>query len=431
MGSSLRVFRDPEFLAMSGTAFARAQAYSTVAIALALYAGIFDVSSTVEGLFGTAFALVQLIIVLPLGRAIDTGNAKRWLLFGLGLNVAVFFGFMAISNVAGVIVMRVFQGVAASILWLTGSTVIGEISGEDEQGLWLGTYNQVGAFSSLFGDLVGGAILAVFGFTAAYSVLAGVTLGAGVLVYAVLRDNPGGKNDAEEATGRETLESLLSLPTVRALVGFRFGLSFGKMAVITFLPIYAHTEFGMNPFVVGGLLAGGKLTKALTQGYVGNLTDQWGNKHLFIATGAMLYAAGALLIPLAGFARGVVPSVTLTLPDVANAPTGGIDLPPAFFVLSGAYMVCGIADSIRLPASMAMFVEEGEKFDAVGGAFSLRSVAWKVGQVIGPVTVGYVWDAASVGFAFGLAATLIVAATAVFLVVYETTSPSPEPTVGD
>ena len=431
MGSSLRVFRDPEFLAMSGSAFARAQAYSTVAIALALYAGIFDVSSTVEGLFGTAFALVQLVIVLPLGRAIDTGNAKRWLLFGLGLNVAVFFGFMLVSNVAGVIVMRVFQGIAASILWLTGSTVIGEIAGGDEQGLWLGTYNQVGAFSSLFGDLIGGAILALFGFTAAYSVLAGVTLIAGVLVYTVLRDNPGGRKDAEEATGRETLESLLSLPSVRALVGFRFGLSFGKMAVITFLPIYAHTEFGMNPFIVGGLLAGGKLTKAITQGYVGDLTDRWGNKHLFIAMGAVLYAVGALLIPLAGFAEGVVPGVTLTVPDLPNAPSGAIELPPAFFVLSGAYMVCGVADSIRLPASMAMFVEEGERFDAVAGAFSLRSVAWKIGQVIGPVTVGYVWDGTGVGVAFGLASALIVAATVVFLVIYETPAPTAEPTVSD
>ena len=431
MGSSLRVFKDPEFLAMSGSAFARAQAYSTVAIALALYAGIFDVSSTVEGLFGTAFALVQLVIVLPLGRAIDTGNAKRWLLFGLGLNVVVFFGFMLVSNVAGVIVMRVFQGIAASILWLTGSTVIGEIAGGDEQGLWLGTYNQVGAFSSLFGDLIGGAILALFGFTAAYSVLAGVTLIAGVLVYAVLRDNPGGRKDAEEATGRETLESLLSLASVRALVGFRFGLSFGKMAVITFLPIYAHTEFGMNPFIVGGLLAGGKLTKAITQGYVGDLTDRWGNKHLFIAMGAVLYAVGALLIPLAGFAEGVVPGVTVTVPDLPNAPSGAIELPPAFFVLSGAYMVCGVADSIRLPASMAMFVEEGERFDAVAGAFSLRSVAWKVGQVIGPVTVGYVWDGTSVGVAFGLASALIIAATVVFLVIYETPAPTAEPTVSD
>jgi hypothetical protein len=62
---SLTVLRDREFPALSGTAFARAPAYSTIAIALALYADLFNTSSTVEGPFGTAFALVQLLVVLP------------------------------------------------------------------------------------------------------------------------------------------------------------------------------------------------------------------------------------------------------------------------------------------------------------------------------------------------------------------------------
>ncbi|MFB6117693.1 MFS transporter [Halosegnis sp.] len=416
---------------MSGTAFARAQAYSTVAIALALYADIFNTTSTVEGLFGTAFAVVQLLIVLPLGRWIDTGNAKRWLLGGLALNVLVFVGYAMVSTVSHVILMRVLQGVGASVLWLTGSTVIGEIAGGDEQGLWLGTYNQVGAFSSLFGDLVGGALLALYDFYVAYAALAAVTLGAGVLVLVVLRDDPGGQADSEEATGLETLSSLLSLSTVRALVVFRLGLSFGKMAVITFLPIYARTVFGMNPFVVGGLLAGGKLTKALTQGYVGELTDRVGGKHRFIAGGALLYALGALCIPLAEGAAAVFPEVTLRLPAVAGAPAGSLLLPPAFFVLGGAYMLCGIADSIRLPASMALFVEEGEQFDAVAGSMSLRSVAWKVGQVVGPVTVGIIWDATSVTVAFTIAAGFIAVATGVFLLLYAGPTAAPRPAPGD
>jgi DHA1 family multidrug resistance protein-like MFS transporter len=431
VGSSLRVFRDPEFLAMSGTAFARAQAYSTVAIALALYADLFGTTSTVEGLFGTSFALVQLLIVLPLGRKIDTGNAKRWLLGGLALNVLVFVGYAFVANVQGVILMRMAQGIGASVLWLTGSTVIGEIAGDGERGLWLGTYNQVGAFSSLFGDLVGGALLALYDFYVAYAVLAFVTLAAGVGVLLVLRDDPGGQADPEESTGRETLESLLSLSSVRALVSFRLGLSFGKMAVITFIPIYARTAFGMNPFVVGGLLAGGKLTKSLTQGYVGDLTDRYGSKHLFIAAGALVYALGTLLIPLAEYAPTVFPAVTVRLPSVAGASTGSLLLPPAFFVLAGAYMVCGIADSIRLPASMALFVEEGEQFDAVAGAMSLRSVAWKIGQVVGPVTVGALWDATSVAAAFALAAGFITAATAVFLFLYDSPRHHVDATPGD
>jgi DHA1 family multidrug resistance protein-like MFS transporter len=425
-GGSLALLKNVEFVAVAGTAFARAQAYSTIAIALALYADIFSTSGTVEGLFGTAFALAQLLIVLPLGRKVDTGNAKKFLLGGLVLNVGVFVGFAMVETVAHVVIMRIIQGVGASILWITGATVVGEISPDDGRGRWLGTYNQVGAFSSLAGDLLGGLLLATAGFTATYSALSLVTVLAGVAVLLFLRDNPGGQKDPEEATGVETIRNLLGRAAIRALVAFRFGFSFGKMAVILFLPIYARTEFGMSPFLVGGILAGGKLTKSLTQGMVGSYTDRIGRKQYFVLVGALLYAVGTALIPTAEFATGYFAALTVSLASLS------LTFPPAFFPLFGAYAVCGIADSLRLPASMTLFVEEGEHFDAVAGSMSLRSIAWKVGQVVGPVSVGALWDATSVFVAFFTAGGFIVVSAGVFIVMYRV-EPAPEgvPAVSD
>jgi MFS family permease len=418
-GGTLRLFRNREFVALASTAFARSQAYSTILIALALYADMFNTSSTVEGLFGTAFAAVQLLIVLPLGRYVDLRDSKKFLLVGLGLNVAVFVGFAFVSSVEHVILLRVVQGLGASILWLTGTTVVGEISPDDSRGLWIGSYNQVGAFSSLLGDVFGGLMLYVYGFHETYAALSVVTIGAFVSVYVFLRDNPGGKADPEEASGMETLKDLLGRRAIQALVFFRGSFSVGKMAVIIFLPIYARTGFGINAFLIGGIMAGGKLTKALTQGWVGDLTDRFGRRERFILAGALVYALGTALIPMAGFARGIVPDVTL-------AGFGHeMVLPGAFFVLFAAYGVLGIADSLRLPASMALFVEEGEYFDAVGSSLSLRSIAWKVGQVGGPVLVGAIWDATSVLVAFWTAAGFIVVSTGVFAWVF-TLEPAPD-----
>jgi MFS family permease len=419
-GSSLALFRDREFLAISGTAFARAQAYSTILIALALYADLFQTSGTVEGLWGTVFAAIQLLVVLPLGRYVDIGDSKRYLLAGLALNVLVFVAYGFVSSVEHVVLVRLLQGLAASMLWITGSTVVGEISPEESRGLWLGTYNQVGAFSSFAGDLVGGFLLYVYGFSLTYAVLAAITAGAFLLVLFNLRENPGGRKDPDEATGRETLRKLLDRTAIRALVVFRLGFSFGKMAVIIFVPIYARTEFGLSPLLVGAILAGGKLTKAATQGYVGDLTDRLGNEQYFVLVGALLYGIGAAMIPLAEFAGGILPGL-----EVA-ALGSSVALVPAAFVLFAAYGVCGIADSIRLPASMALFVEEGEHFDAVAGSLSLRSIAWKVGQVAGPVTVGAIWDATGVFVAFGTAAGLIGLASLAFLLLYRA---EPAPTV--
>ncbi|UPV73293.1 MFS transporter [Halorussus limi] len=407
-GGSLRLFGNREFVALASTAFARSQAYSTILIALGVYANMFDTSGTVEGLFGTAFAAVQLLIVLPLGRYIDLKDAKRFLLVGLLINVGVFVGFMFVSAVEHVILLRAIQGLGASILWLTGTTVVGEISPDESRGLWIGTYNQVGAFSSLLGDLIGGLLLLVYGFSLTYAVLSVFTIGAFVSVYLFLRDNPGGRSDPEEATGYETLRDLMGRRAIKALVFFRGAFSVGKMAVIIFLPIYAQTRFGINEFLTGGILAGGKLTKTLTQGKVGDLTDRFGQKHRFILAGALTYALGTALIPLAEYADGYVSGVTLAALGREMA------LPGAFFVLFSAYAILGVADSLRLPASMALFIEEGEYFDAVGSSLSLRSIAWKVGQVGGPVLVGAIWDATSVFVAFWTAAAFIVISSTVF-----------------
>jgi nitrate/nitrite transporter NarK len=297
--------------------------------------------------------------------------------------------------------------------------VVGEISPDESRGLWIGTYNQVGAFSSLFGDVFGGLLLFVYGFEETYAVLSAITVGAFVAVLLSLRDNPGGRTDPEEATGYETIVDLMGRRAIKALVFFRGAFSVGKMAVIIFLPIYARTEFGINPFVIGGIMAGGKLTKSLTQGKVGDLTDRFGKRHRFILAGALTYAVGTALIPLAGFAEGIVSGVTVAALGHQMA------LPGAFFVLFSAYAVLGIGDSLRLPASMALFVEEGEHFDAVGSSLSLRSIAWKVGQVGGPVLVGAIWDATSVLVAFWTAAAFIVVSSVVFTALF-TIEPAPD-----
>jgi predicted MFS family arabinose efflux permease len=229
-----------------------------------------------------------------------------------------------------------------------------------------------------------------------------------LLVLSFLRDNPGGQKDPEEAGGIETFRSLLGLPMLRALATFRLTFSVGKMAVIIFLPIYARTTFGISAFAIGWIMAGGKLTKALTQGFVGDLTDRYGNRHHFVTLGAFLYGVGTAAIPLAAIAEGTLTPVTVTYFGDTQTLGG------AFFALFGAYSLLGIADSLRLPASMALFVEEGEQYDSVASAMSLRSISWKVGQIAGPVMVGTTMDFVTTEAGFLLAAGFIVFATSAF-----------------
>lgn len=388
-------------------------AYATLIIALALYADIFQASGLVAGLFGTAYAVVRLVLVLPLGRKIDLGNSKRYLLVGLGLNVLLFVGLTFVQTIEHVIVLRGLQAVGSIMLWVTGVAVVGEIAPDEGRGLWVGTYNQVRSISSLLGDLVGGGLLFVYGFNTTYAVLVVLTLVSGAAVFVFVRDDPGTRADAEETTGVETLVRLLKRRAVLSLVAFRFSFSFGKMAVIIFLPIYARTAFGMSALMIGGILAGGKLTKGFMQGYVGEFADRVGSEEWFIFVGTLGYALGTALIPAAAVASTVIDPFTL------SGAGRDITLMPAFFPLFAAYGILGLADSFRLPTSMALFVEEGEYYDSVAGSLSLRSVSWQVGAIVGPLAVGLMFDYVSYLGGFWLAAGLMIVAGAVFLFLFE------------
>lgn len=415
--SPLGLLGKPEFLALTSLRFVVGMAFATIIIALALYADLFEASGVVAGLFGTAYAVVRLFLVLPLGRKIDLGNSKRWLLLGLGLNVLLLVGFTLVETIEHVIALRGLQALGGTVLWITGAAVVGEISPEGDRGLWIGTYNQARSVGSLGGDLLGGALLFLYGFSTTYVVLIVLTLVATVAVVVFVRDDPGTRSDPADATGLETFGRLLGRRAVLALVAFRFGFSFGKMAVVLFLPIYARTEFGMSALLIGGILAGGKLTKGVAQGYVGGYADRVGSLHWFVVAGTFGYAIGTALIPAAGVAAGTFPSVSLT------GPWGSVTLVPAFFALFLAYAVLGIADSLRIPTSMTLFVEEGEHYDAVAGSLSLRSVAWQVGAIVGPLAVGGMLDYVSFAAGFWLAAGFMVVAGLAFVVLYESEPP--------
>ncbi len=413
-GRPMALFRHPEFVALASVRFASGMAFATIIIALALYADLFEASGLVAGLFGSAYAIVRLALVLPLGRKIDIGNSKRYLLIGLAFNVALLVGLIFVRAIEHVIVLRGFQAIGSILLWITGVAVVGQIAPAGDRGMWIGTYNQVRSIASLCGDVVGGALLFVFGFTTTYVALIAVTLLATVAVFVFVRDDPGARAAPGTATGVESLVRLLRRRAVLALVVFRFSFSFGKMAVIIFLPIYARTEFGMNAFLIGGILAGGRITKGVAQGYVGEWSDRIGKEEWFIFWGTAGYALGTALFPGAGVADRLFDSIGVGVLGTE------LTIAPAFFVLFVAYAILGVADSLRLPTSMALFVEEGEYFDAVASSLSLRSVSWQVGAIAGPLVVGAMFDTFSYLAGFWLAAGLMIAAGLLFLTMYET-----------
>lgn len=391
--SPISLFKNPPFSAIAVMNFVRGMAFATIIIALALYADLFAASGVVAGLFGAAYAAVRLVVVVPTGRWIDVRDAKRVLIAGLAVQVFVLAGFVFVGSALQVVLLRAFQGIGSMMLYLAGTAISGSLGPQRQRGLWIGTYRNVSAFSGLAGDLVGGAMLFLLGFEPTWIVFVILSTVAVAFVVRYLPSRPVPGNDGTRST-LDQLRTLLRRRAIMALVMFRFSFSFCKMAVILFLPIFARIEFGMNALLIGGILAGGRLTKSIAQAYVGRLGDRVGRLHWFVLGGIALYAIGVALIPFAHAADGLLPGRQVAIAGRAET------VPGAFFFLFGCYVILGAADSLRIPTSVTMFVREGEYQDAVGSSISLRSLSWQVGAVIGPLTVGWLIDSVSYAVAF-------------------------------
>ncbi|WP_114579578.1 MFS transporter [Saliphagus sp. LR7] len=415
--SQLRLFRNQGFAALAVMNFVRGMAFATIIVALALYADLFETSGFVAGLFGTAYAFVRLVLVVPVGRWIDVRDAKRLLVIGLVLQVVVLAGYVFVESALQLVGIRAFQGVSSITVYLAGTAIVGSLGPEGDRGLWVGTYQNVTAFSKLSGDLLGAGLLFFVGFESTWAIFVVLsTLSVGY-VLKHLPAEPVPSDDSSSTAGK--LLGLLKRRAIMALVAFRFSFSFCKEAVLIFLPVFARLEFGMNALLIGGILAGGRFTKSISQGYIGQLGDRVGRLHWFILMGIVLYAIGTAMIPLAVHADEFIDPVALTVAGREET------IPGAFFVLFFCYVLLGIADSLRIPTSVTMFVREGEYQDAVGSSISLRSLSWQIGATIGPVAVGVMTDVLSYTAAFWAAATLALCAGVLFATLYRD-EPPPE-----
>ena len=117
-------------------------------------------ASVVEiGLFFSAFSLVTVLLRPLVGWALDRFGRRRFFLAGLGGYAVAMFGFAFISEVGGVILARVFQGIASSLLWLSASAMTADMAGEQERGSAFGRIAQASSQGSIAGTFLGFMLL--------------------------------------------------------------------------------------------------------------------------------------------------------------------------------------------------------------------------------------------------------------------------------
>ena len=342
------------------------------------------------GLITAAFALVPLVVAVPLGRASDRWR-PGWLLTGgiaLGALACALLGLA--DSLPGLALASAVLGLGHLALTLAGQSLIARQSGDARHDRDFGLYAAAASAGQLVGPALAGIVLGGAGRSLEDATTAGFLVAAGLMALAVPTSLG---TDRLGRAGRPRDRSEGRPLRAGELIGAR-GVPAGMFAslailatvdVLTaYLPVLG-TQRGIPPAVVGGLLSLRAAASILSRVLIPWMVGRLGRVRLLAAS-----AAGSALL-------------TAALPLAGGTAALAVLLAAAGFLLG-----------IGQPLTMSMVVQavpEGTR----GTALAIRLTGNRFGQVATPAAAGLVAGAAGVAAAFfllggllGLAAVAVV-----------------------
>lgn len=365
-------------------------------------------TGVVVGLFVTAIGIGRAVAVIPLGWAADRYDKRAILLASLLLSGLAYGLFPFIDSAAGFIVVRTLQGLSVVGTGMVSLALVGALATEDERANQIGKYNSWRMAAGIIGTLGAGVAFELYGFTPIFIALVALFAVATVGVWLLL--------DPDDSEGIEFAFFDLALnERILTITSFRAQYAVSVTLIRNWVPIFvgvslARGGLALSATAVGAVIAAEKFVNMLGQPLTGRVSDRHG-RGLFVAVGGTAYGLVALSIPFAP-AAGRTLGLSATLPVLGTVP--GV-----FFVVLGLNGLLGAADSIREPASMALFADEGEG-SGITSSFGIRGLVWRPGALLAPLLGGYLMDSVGMAWVFGVGGLTALTGVVTFLGIVST-----------
>ncbi len=348
---------------------------------LPIYADQMGASALEIGFINAGFSLALLAALPIMGRLSDRSGRKVFLCSGLVILTVASLGFIWAQTPLQLIIVRVFQGIGASMHLPIAQAYLGDITPKGEEGKWMGHFGAILFGSMSIGPLFGGVLTDLFSVNTTFLVMAALCL---VGLIATLIFLPEVVKRTVAAKQGAIFEGLRKSNILKGAFAFRMANGFGMATVMTFLPLLASRNLGLSVSLIGLLIAS-RTPLALLQSYTGTLADKYGRRGLVVGGGAVAIIFIALM------------------------PTAGGFWP---LLIIHALMAIGIA--FAMPANTAYVVEEGRTF-GMGASMALFMMAMQIGMGFGPILLGGIVDFMGIESAFYSAAIVLLMGIAAFI----------------
>ena len=328
----------------------------------------FQINYKKIGLLITAFTLPGIFLTPVLGVLADRFGRKTVLVPALFLFAIAGFSCSQVNSFEILVIFRFVQGIGAASLGSLNTTLIGDIFSKEHRATAMGFNASVLSFGTALYPFVGGALTMIaWNFPFYFPLLA---LPAGFMVLFVL-DSPHTKSEEKFLTYlKQTLKSI-SQKKVLALFLLNiltFIILYGSF--LTYFPYIMKNNFSSSAFMIGIIMSASSITTAIAASMLGRLTKRFRQKDLLMVS-YLFYIISLSLVPFMG--------------------KESLLLIPAFFF--------GMAQGINIPNIQTMLVSIAPmKYRAA--FMSLNGMVLRIGQTLGPMTVGLFFVFGGINAAF-------------------------------
>lgn len=397
-----------QFYPLYLTRFVASLGFITLLTLLPNYIEQLGATGVVVGLFVTALGVGRTVALVPLGWAADRYDKRALLLLSLLLSGISYALFTVVESTTGFILARILQGLGIVGTGIISLALVGDLAAKDERANQIGKYNSWRMAAGIIGTIGAGVLYDAFGFEPIFAVLVVFFLVAFLGVWYLV------EADDSKVEGFAFFDLALN-ERLLTVTSFRAQYAISVTLVRNWIPIFVGVSvvrggLALSATAVGAVVAVEKFTNMLGQPLMGRLSDRYG-RGLFIAIGGGCYGLVALAIPLIP-STGAVQDLSTTLPLLGTVP--GV-----FFIVFLLNGLLGVADSVREPASMALFADEG-KGSGITSSIGIRGLVWRPGALLAPLLGGYLMDNVGMDWVFIVAGATALTGVFTFLGIIST-----------
>jgi DHA1 family multidrug resistance protein-like MFS transporter len=271
----------------------------------------------------------------------------------------------------------VFQFLIGAFFVMVGPTtraLIAELSPDDRLGFNMSLWSTCFAIGGISGPVLGGLIVANFGYPAAFYASTVILLLAALMLF--ITGKEGERLDSTNGGLSELVSnfsSIMSDSKVRTTFMTAFLIFFGTSAVRSFIPIYASELYGMDEVSIGLMLSLGTALQLFGTPIIGRLSDRINAKRML----NVLLATSGVLFMTYRYAQTPLQLTVITALVILSFISSSVSL----------ILLTKLADRDKLGMTMGLY-----------GSFE------DLGLVVGPLVFGFVWDFFAPGYVFPVSA---------------------------